>query len=211
MIFLDVFVGLILIYAILSLVCTAFNEMILNNLIRLRSRILEKGIVNMLCSGENMELVQRFYSDPIVNSLHLPGRMPSYLPAKTFAVAVLNQFVEVDEKSNATMKSSEALDTLPGSVRETIERFMMMANHNYKEMVSLTETWFDNATDRMAGWYRRKMQAIGLVIAVLLTIALNADSIARFDFRHVVSNLFGWMGLQGRGSATGSWVCWPRV
>ncbi len=62
---------------------------------------------------------------------------------------------------------------------------MIMANHNYKEMVSLTENWFDNATDRMAGWYRRKMQAIGLVIAILLTISVNADSIALVKYLYM--------------------------
>jgi hypothetical protein len=39
------------------------------------------------------------------------------------------------------------------------------------------EVWFNNAMDRVAGWYKRRTQVIVFVIAVLVTSVANADTI----------------------------------
>ncbi len=40
------------------------------------------------------------------------------------------------------------------------------------------ETWFDNGTERLSGWYKRHAQKMSLVIGVAVAIVLNADTLA---------------------------------
>jgi len=40
------------------------------------------------------------------------------------------------------------------------------------------ETWFDDAMDRVSGWYKQKVQAILIGLAVGVSIGLNADTIS---------------------------------
>jgi len=40
------------------------------------------------------------------------------------------------------------------------------------------ERWFDDAMDRVSGFYKRKVQVAVLAYAILLTAALNVDSVA---------------------------------
>jgi hypothetical protein len=37
--------------------------------------------------------------------------------------------------------------------------------------------WFDNAMDRVSGWYKRWTQLIGFIIALILAAALNIDAV----------------------------------
>ena len=43
--------------------------------------------------------------------------------------------------------------------------------------VGTVEQWFDDAMARVSGWYKRTTQAVLLVIAILLTISVNADTL----------------------------------
>lgn len=40
------------------------------------------------------------------------------------------------------------------------------------------ESWFDNGTERLSGWYKRHAQKMSLVIGVALAVVLNADSLS---------------------------------
>lgn len=40
------------------------------------------------------------------------------------------------------------------------------------------ESWFDNGTERLSGWYKRHAQKMSLVIGVAVAIVLNADTLA---------------------------------
>lgn len=40
------------------------------------------------------------------------------------------------------------------------------------------ESWFDNGTERLSGWYKRHAQKMSLVIGIAVAIVLNADTLA---------------------------------
>lgn len=105
---LDVAIGMIFIYLLLSLMCTAANE-IIELMLKKRAVDLERGIRELLvpgsASGTN-DIVQRFYNHSLVNGL-FGGRyenskiasviryvwrtqLPSYIPARTFALALMD-------------------------------------------------------------------------------------------------------------------------
>ena len=50
------------------------------------------------------------------------------------------------------------------------------AQHQAERLQANVEQWFNDAMDRVGGWYKRWTQKILLVIAVLVVIAANADT-----------------------------------
>ncbi len=85
---LDIAIGLVFVYLLLSLMCTAVNEY-LAALLNKRGKELIRGIDQLL--GEDRALRDAFYEHPLISSLYPPGgRKPSYIPARNFAMALLS-------------------------------------------------------------------------------------------------------------------------
>jgi hypothetical protein len=83
---LDVVIGLVVIYLQLSLVCTAVNELIAS-FFKKRGKELARGIGTLLT---DQQLVDKFYAHPLIAGLSPDGRLPSYIPARTFAMALID-------------------------------------------------------------------------------------------------------------------------
>src|SRR5437868_14334357 len=80
---LEVAIGVIFVYLLLSLLCSAFSEL-MEAFIKFRARDLEKAIGKLL---NNQDLVKEFFDHPLVKPL---GETPSYIPARTFSLALWN-------------------------------------------------------------------------------------------------------------------------
>lgn len=105
---LDVAIGMIFIYLLLSLMCTAANE-IIELLLKKRAIDLERGIRELLVPGSNSgneDIVSNLYNHPLINGL-FGGRyedsriasklrwvartaLPSYIPASNFSLALMD-------------------------------------------------------------------------------------------------------------------------
>ena len=83
---LDVVIGVVVVYLQLSLVCTAVNELVALWL-KKRAKELEKGIRGLLTKPE---LVDKFYNHPLIQALQPDGRKPSYIPSRTFSLALMD-------------------------------------------------------------------------------------------------------------------------
>ncbi|WP_419661827.1 uncharacterized protein Dvar_22600 [Desulfosarcina variabilis str. Montpellier] len=86
---LDVVVGLVFVYLLLSIVCTAANEMIAA-LFSLRARNLARGIANLLADKRVKGLDELFYDHPLIKSLARRSKKPSYIPSQSFVLAFLD-------------------------------------------------------------------------------------------------------------------------
>lgn len=92
----DVAIGLIFLFLLMSLICSAANE-ILEGVLKKRARDLEKGIGELIGDPKNQSgLIKEIYNHGLVNGLFRgdysttsKGRLPSYIPAKNFALALL--------------------------------------------------------------------------------------------------------------------------
>jgi len=106
---LDVAIGLIFVYSLLSLVCTAINEMIEARL-KMRSIDLERGIREMLEDQGNTGLVQQLYNHPLIYSLFEGSydeakktrQLPSYIPARSFALALMDLVLPAEASTTDT-------------------------------------------------------------------------------------------------------------
>jgi len=104
----DVAIGLIFIYLLLSLMCSAANE-IIELMLKKRAIDLERGIREMLAPGSESgtpDIIQKLYNHPLINNLFgehyedsgIASRariawrtgLPSYIPARSFALALMD-------------------------------------------------------------------------------------------------------------------------
>ena len=83
---LDTVIGVIVIFLQLSLVCTAVNELFAL-MLKKRAKELEKGIGKLLT---NPQLVDKFFAHPLIKGLRPDERKPSYIPSRTFALALMD-------------------------------------------------------------------------------------------------------------------------
>ncbi|MDQ1397060.1 MAG: hypothetical protein QOG64_2319 [Acidimicrobiaceae bacterium] len=57
-------------------------------------------------------------------------------------------------------------------------RLLKEANGERDRFLGLVAHWYDDSMDRVTGWYRRKVQLWLLLYAVVITAALNVDTVA---------------------------------
>src|SRR5262249_19666465 len=121
---LDVAVGLVFVFLLLSLICSAANELI-ETFWRQRAAFLEKGIKELVGGKDQVTLdfMQKIYDHGLINSLYIgtyrdPKKvLPTYIPARNFAIAVLDLW-------DASKKSSE---DLPPNVHKALAAFEKVA------------------------------------------------------------------------------------
>jgi hypothetical protein len=184
-VFLEVAIGLVFTYLLLSLIATWFNEW-LANILKLRSADLKKAIGELL---QNPDKLQDFYDHPLIKVLgkeDKSGRLellPDFIPDHTFAVAALEVFADNKERiANAEKEVDSLISSMPeGSVRETLDAFRRAGAENLKSLYSDVETWFNDKMNRLSGQYKQRAQLISLIVGLVLAVGLNIDTLAVAD------------------------------
>ncbi len=181
---LNVVIGLVFVYLLLSVICSGINEL-LASVMSLRSKNLEKGIRNLLSDPNGSGTAQQFFQLPLVKSL---GRrvtsstrhLPSYIPSRTFSLALFNLlFPENEDKGSKTIQDvRQAINNLDADpdLKNNLLSFVNNAQDDLDKFRTSIETWYDDAMDRVSGWYKRRVRAIILTLAVVLTVVMNADT-----------------------------------
>lgn len=187
---LDVAIGLVFLYAIYSLFATTLTELIAT-WINLRGKYLLNGIKRMLdddtgkvidLQGDNKNLSESFYERPEIlylgrKSKRFNRNLPSYIKAKTFSKSVLNVLLN-------SKLSTESLDELKNKLDRKIPTQAFLynlieeANNDINALKRLLEDWFNETMDRVAGWYKKRIQLITFIIGGILAFSMNVDTIA---------------------------------
>lgn len=175
---LDVVVGLVLMYLLLSLICTIINEFIASAF-KLRAGNLRKGLENLI---DDPNLRAAFYNAPLIKSAErISGpKGPSYLPSRTFALSILDMLKKENkvEKFDSVQDALAAINELPQSdVKDALLSLAQNSAETVDDFRDSVSTWFDDTMDRAAGIYKRRLQLISIVISLFIAIAVNADSI----------------------------------
>jgi hypothetical protein len=185
---LEVAIGIVFVYLLLSLICSTANELVAR-MSALRSGTLEAGIHNLL-SGKTpsgQELADIFYEHPLIKGLYrqgcfdkLVGRKgkPSYIPSSTFALTLFDIFAPTNAAGPKTLTDvRNAVVNLPDSeTRNTLLFLIDEAEGDLKKARGNVEQWFNNAMERVSGWYKRNIQLITLGVAFIISAGLNADT-----------------------------------
>jgi hypothetical protein len=181
----DVAIGMIFVYLLLSLICSAANEAIESKL-KNRAQDLEKGIKNLL--GDK-GLAEKLYGHDLINGLfsEKDKGKPSYIPSKTFALALLNIVFPdggsaVPANQNILASFRQTIASLPADspvtpIKDALLALIDDAQGDIEKFRKNVEDWYDAAMDRVSGWYKRRAHAIILVLGLLISIGLNADTV----------------------------------
>jgi len=179
----DAGIGLVFVYLLLSTAVTAAKEG-LEAVYKRRGQYLEKGIKELIGCAESAtkdpdsaeaKFVSCLYNHPFINSLFAgsysavkKANLPSYIPSANFALALL------DLKNQSV---TDATVVLPDKVKKAFAAFEKTVGNDKDKLLRAIGDWYDSSMDRVSGWYKRHTQWWILVIAVAVTISVNADSV----------------------------------
>jgi hypothetical protein len=119
---------------------------------------------------------------------------PSYLPSRTFVAALtdLARDAELKVKQIDPEKAAATSSQIEGTAKDLERKLTAIPNARLSEaMLALyrttgedaaafkhaAEQWFDDSMERVSGWYRRKVQLLLFVIATIVVVLLNADTL----------------------------------
>lgn len=177
---LDVMIGIITIYLIFALACTAIVEAV-STWLSVRSTNLEAALGEFLHGSieDDRAFTDAFFAHPIVQSLSKgsDGR-PSYIPPEIVGQVVTSLIYAKEGAS--TLK--QAIADLPGTTRDNRIKGLLDALHkeageDIATFRKLVEYHYDAAMDRASGWYKKKTQTIALVVSAFLVIGANVDTL----------------------------------
>ena len=171
---LDIAIGVSFIFFLLSVIASAVSETFAG-ITNLRGETLKKGLEGMLGDAA---LVTKLFQHPLIRTQvdktpavgAVPGeavnaeakteRTPSYISPRDFAHAFRAVAADSPPERVASQLTALGIDT--GNI----------ANANLETL----EKWFDDAMDRVSGWYRRKSQIITVIVAAVIAFGLNANA-----------------------------------
>jgi hypothetical protein len=174
---LDVAIGIIFIYLLVSLVISAINELIAA-MLKSRAKNLSQGIQALLQDPSQAGWVARLYQHPLIQSLSPPNSKPSYIPSRTFALALLDLVAPATADGARTLADLKAgMVNLPEPLQRTLTNLLDEAQHDVERLKTQIEIWFNNGMDRASGWYKRKTQWLQFSLGLTIVIVLNIDSV----------------------------------
>jgi hypothetical protein len=225
---LDVGIGLVALYFLLSTALSTVNEAIAN-LLGWRAKTLEDAIRNMLGDPEvkrgwkewigrvhkkelerpqvtregekpadvppdlTSKVFEHWRIDALVRDPRSSVRRrkrPSYLPPRALSLAVAETLAagapdrpkgpslwqQADEE--ILERAGAALGALPeGQVRRVLQKALANAGGTLEGFRAQVEHAFDDAMERASGWYKRKVHVVVVVLAALVAIGLNVDTV----------------------------------
>jgi len=168
---LEVAIGLVFFFLLLSLAFTALNEL-MAGLLSKRSENLRKGIGQLL---QDSQQVRALYNHPLIKSLSPKGKKPSYIPSETFALSLLSTL------AGSITDCKQLCDKLAEDPDEAINRQLLpliqCAQGDLSKAVKSIERWFDDSMNRISGTYKRWTMYITFIIAFVVSSLINADAI----------------------------------
>jgi len=155
--------------------------------------------------GDQSVYSEKFYAHPLIARLHTPDRnwavedwkrlklrlqfkpiadQVYYIAPKDFSLVLLDLLAPEHPATGpeiiTTVKGS--IRNLPdGNLKTSLNALLLEAEGDLTKLRQGFERWFNGSMDAVQGWYRRKAQLITLGIALIVTVAANADTLTVAD------------------------------
>jgi hypothetical protein len=200
---LDVAVGLIFVYLLVSLFVTALNEYV-SSFLNKRSEYLLSRVQSLLGgdgtekkTGEWSPEMCSVWNHPLINALKSHGtaedhctkrgallkNAPSYIPGKTFAVA-LSESLKPSESAHLSFTQ---LKTAVSGIQnnDALKNALLPMIDNAEGKVEMFQqnvaVWFDGAMDRTSGAYKRWIHRLTFWAGFAVAVAFNVNSLQLID------------------------------
>ncbi len=180
---LDVLIGLVTVYLVFGIACTAVVEAIAAWL-GVRSKGLEQALKGFFDGNldENTAFMDAFFSHPLVRSLGKSAQKPSYIPTEIVG-AVVEALLDrcADQTSiEAAVKKMPETSTEGGKnqIKYLLESFLRTAEGDLSKFRACVEKHFDAVMDRASGWFKRRQQLVALLVSIGLVGFANLDTVS---------------------------------
>jgi hypothetical protein len=181
---LDVAIGLVFVYLLLAILCTSANEL-LSGLTKSRASFLKRGITQLLdnqptgdAKDQTKAFLEEFYKHPLITGMMQGNRHPAYLPSRTFATVITDNLAK-NRVGRLNIEELEAgiMGMPDGDVKQALIALVHTSGYDLDSALTAIEGWFEDAMDRVTGWYKRRTQIWTLIMAILVTVLANADTV----------------------------------
>lgn len=189
---LDLILGLSFIYFILSVICTSIVE-VFAQLRNMRAESLNRWIKDAFNTKDGGTLGSDIISHKLVDGLTMNGRIASFIPPKIFSSVLLDLIQQEYLKALNTPDPIQPFtcDTIQNALRSDkiklpadLKRYMLQSIedcHDAQKSLNLLtqriENWYQDAMDRLTGTYKKKTRWITIVVATIITISLNINTV----------------------------------
>src|SRR6266496_1996124 len=181
---LDVAIGLVFVYLLLAILCTSANE-ILSAITKSRAFMLKKALAQLLDNqatsdsrDQSEAFLKEFYKHPLVTGMMRDNRFPAYLPSRTFSTVVTDILINGRAGPIDIQVLENGIATMPdGDVKRVLTALIHTAGDDAEGAQFAIEGWFEDTMDRVSGWYKRRTQVWTVVVAILITVMANADTV----------------------------------
>jgi len=183
---LDVAIGMILLYLILSIVVSALNEF-LSNVLQWRARNLESFIGSLLFSSPIS--TKEFFEQTVIAPQLEDKRRPAYIKAEDFAQAILD-LTRAKSPMPTVMLPGEApainwqelqaaVAKMPDNspLKKVLAAALVQAEGDVEKVRANLESWYDNSMERVSGWYKSKIQYVLIILGLVIAGIFNVDTI----------------------------------
>lgn len=203
----DVAASVLAVMILFSLAASAINEIVADNLLNLRGKTLNGAIRQLLAKktdlpGDAQTRAERFFEDPDIRALMKGARTPSAIEPRRYALTVLNlagrrEALTVTAAAELAALRAEALAVVGGAaagggaaadlaagVERAIDRASAQAaafRTTLDREVGALEAEFDEAMDRVSGWYLRRTKWNLFAIGLILAVGANMDILRYAD------------------------------
>ena len=206
---LDVAIGVIFVFVLVSIICSAIREGI-ESILKTRAAHLEHGIRELLHDRAGTGLAKDLFQHPLVAALYendyesarpahdgkkrpwalaRGGKMPSYIPSRSFAVALMDLAVrgrEITPENSSASAPVLSLQSLRDGVsnlqNDKVQRALLVAidsaQGDLNRAQANLEAWYESGMDRVSGWYKRSTHRVLFMIGLFVAVSLNVDTMA---------------------------------
>jgi hypothetical protein len=179
---LEVVIGLAFCYASVALTVTTLQEA-LSAVFRLRAGMLRACLQRMLHDPAFTGIARALYAHPLISTRtdltdpHAPQHPgPSYIEPANFAIALIDAI----RGGGAALDSAIAAVPDP-QLRRTLNTLYAQTGGDVQRFQAALGGWFDSTMARLSGAYKRRQLLVSFLLALLLAILLNIDSIHLFQ------------------------------
>lgn len=176
----EVGIGLVFAYFSISIICSGIVELGVK-LTKLRQRHMKMALGKLLDDKHYNGFVGELYKHHLISSpFQKQLGDPTTIPARNFAIAVLDILGKNDKLSEA--EQFKAIEERIRGIKDeaTKQRMLNMlrssANH-FDTMKKKIENWFDESMVHVSEWYRKRMRIWVTVTGLGVVVLMNADTL----------------------------------
>ena len=175
---LDVALSLVFIFFVFSLFVSGTVEF-LNSLVEKLAELLKESLGKLVSASQ----LAAFYDHPLVHVKS--GKKPiSYLSGRSFSTVVLDLLAKETGASalgsyaffQELRKAAQTAVPAAGSLLAFVQPFLREAS-GFEDFERRLETWYDGYMEQVSGWFKQYAQRIVRIVAVVITLFFNLDTI----------------------------------